>query len=274
MSGRNFSFGARKKPAVPLRALLVCFAKVARTEIVKDWGLASCIAGTRITIDVLKRYGVEAVSIPVDLFACNAAYMKAVDAGDQPPTDKRALTEWFARTGAWSAGTGIAAITEHDIHIVEDYVPPGDPVHDWIPVNMNMFPQPLKDGDVVMLGKRGYRYYDESAGECLSPIHVGHVVAHLPKHSLIVDASADQVDEPEKGIELPSVVVINSNRRFLNGEELLIGDCNGGCFQYKRTDNETYREAEIWRDKSKTKHTRESICAGIERLLGTLQMAG
>jgi hypothetical protein len=71
----------------------------------KGWRPDCCIAATRVICRVMKHFGIDAQPLPVVLLAYNAAYIKAIQAGDGPPThDHEEFLRWCQRLGAWSLG--------------------------------------------------------------------------------------------------------------------------------------------------------------------------
>lgn len=76
-----------------------------------------------------------------------------------------------------------------------------------------------------------------------------HVV--LQSQGFLLDASLDQAERPERGIELPELLAVPVPPRFLGrrvkGQMIrgMVGKC---MVVYKRIDNEKWRESRNWRD--------------------------
>jgi hypothetical protein len=75
----------------------------------------------------------------------------------------------------------------------------------------------------------------------------GHLVAYLPQHRILLDASVDQANRPVRGIILPPVLTVpNIPSRFLNGDTRLVGSFNGMFLEYRHVPNETFRTTKDW----------------------------
>jgi hypothetical protein len=260
---RSFSFGGRKFGAPDqgaLNRLLGAYREIARGEIVKEFGRGSCIPATRITIDVLHHYKVEAVAMPVKMILYNASLRGQLLAGNDPQYQD--LEEWCKRTGACSVGLGyskkqfngpeyqrLITSTQQEL-LGADYFPLCD----------------LEIGEIILIEGRGFRVCEGPGGlPLLDPVHVGHVVAYLPAHNLLIDASADQLNRPEDEIELPGVMTLIAPPGLLDAG---FESESGGCFVfYRRADNYTYQESQIWFDNRRTKPTRAAIIAAIDERL-------
>ena len=96
------------------------FAEVARPEILRDHIPNSCIASTWITIEALRRLGINAEPLEVRLTVGNAAYKRLVSEIGRPPQSEEELEEWSNQHGADVVGVGFDPPTPGNIggHIV------------------------------------------------------------------------------------------------------------------------------------------------------------
>jgi hypothetical protein len=224
-----------------LKRVLARFTCVARLEIRKKFNSASCIPSTRVTIDVLHEFGFEAEPLSVAMWVVNTAYMKAVNAGDEPPDNERESNEWFARTGAWSKAIG-------------DYGNDGETTQ-----NTCITGAPFKPSFICLIEPDTPMFLAEGKWN-------GHLVAHLPKYHLLVDASADQANEPTKNILLPGVITIPvPNNRFLRGDEPVEGYINGCFVRYTVSSNRDFLQSDAWKDESLTQSVVKAICRAIRK---------
>lgn len=91
----------------------------ARPEILKDYTPESCIAGTRITFDVLRHYGLRPRAIAAHVRIFNAALLKHIQDGEMPTTED--VQGWSGLDGSWSVGiggTGVKKPGHWDGHLV------------------------------------------------------------------------------------------------------------------------------------------------------------
>jgi hypothetical protein len=94
---------------------------------------------------------------------------------------------------------------------------------------------------------------------------VGHLVAVLPEHLRMVDASLDQCNRPHKGIFMPPCVVAQISEKFLAGEEKLEYAHHGCRVVYEATPNENqWRVSSNWTNKAQTKRAMKAIIRYIE----------
>lgn len=68
---------------IQIETLLNRYAKVAREEIRKDFKIDSCIASTRITLEVFKRLGIKGQPVPVQTTVVNVNHW--IDVGFHDP---------------------------------------------------------------------------------------------------------------------------------------------------------------------------------------------
>src|SRR5690242_14863693 len=68
----------------------------------------SCIASTRVVLDLCRNYGITAIPLAVTAVAYNPKYAAAIEAGEKPPSgDPVAQAAWMDKRGAWSIGVGL-----------------------------------------------------------------------------------------------------------------------------------------------------------------------
>jgi len=89
------------------RDILERFAEIARGEILKEFGIDSCIASTRVTLEVMRSLKIPAKPLHVRLFAMNRAMAKNIDEFGYP--DPETLGHWCSEDGAHSVGVGYGA---------------------------------------------------------------------------------------------------------------------------------------------------------------------
>jgi hypothetical protein len=99
----------------------------------------------------------------------------------------------------------------------------------------------------------------------------GHLVTFVPRLNLLIDASIDQADRPEKNIKLPSVFVANVNKAFLSGKEpleydILAGSKHSTTVIYERTflPSKTYKMSSDWTRTDRTKRATREVINYIE----------
>jgi hypothetical protein len=97
---------------------------VVRREMRKYFIKSSCIATTRIVVNLFEHFGFEAAPIHVDTSVWNPAWVNALRCGDQPPysLSKEATDRWMDERAAWNVGTNDAAMDEPVRHLVA-YIP-------------------------------------------------------------------------------------------------------------------------------------------------------
>jgi len=232
---------------VSLERLLGKFQNVARQKIRKEFNATSCIPSTRVTIDVLRAFHIEAEPLPVRMSVANELYMKALSEGDLPPEDERGRDEWSARTGACSRVIGM---DDNDNETVQDSCFTGMPFKPENFIGMS----PVEPDTAMFLAKGEWN---------------GHLVAHIPKYHLFIDASANQANWPEKNIKLPGVIVIRDiDNRFLHGDDSLSRLMYGCLVQYEVSSNQDYLQSDAWKDKSLTEPTVKAIYRAMRRTGG------
>lgn len=180
---------------------LETFAKVARDEILLDFKIDSCIASTRITIEVMRRLKVKARPLAVEATVYNEGFHDAVTAEGWPDTsDTEAFHAWCDKHNAWSLGIDRS----------------------------------------------------QSQGDMRWP---GHLVALVGRSPYLVDAAADQMSRPKKGIEMPGVFVQPLYQTgFVTGQQpaIFTGEEDGKVKQvvvYRAfPDDRSYNTAPDWKE--------------------------
>ena len=204
---------------------------VASREILRDFRPDSCIAATKIIIRVLRRFGYEAQAIPARLVMGNRAFTKLVEEKGVIPSMEEAIEAgWFVKHGAWSVGIGYQSVL-------------------------------AGTGHQSLLRKA------ENAGPTPEGKWNGHVVAFLPRHNTLIDASITQGNRPAKGIVFPGVLIVTGiSRYFLTGEGILRGEYNGCLIEYRPFQDESFRRAPDWTDDHRVKRAVKAIVKYIETL--------
>jgi hypothetical protein len=217
--------------------ILGTFQKVAGDTIRAGFSDGGCVAATRITIGVLKNYGIEAVPLSVKLMVVNAAFRAAVESGDVPPSTSAAIDAWSKRTGAWSLGIGVP-----------------------------------EDGDESRERERASTI-ETSVGMIRTTERrwVGHLVAHLPVQNMLVDAAVGDASRPERKMGLPQIAILaGTNRQFLRGKASACGEFYGCTLQYAvQLKNDLWRRSPLWTDTEKTREAVKQIRSDLEKILGT-----
>jgi hypothetical protein len=96
----------------------------------------------------------------------------------------------------------------------------------------------------------------------------GHLVAYLPRHNILIDASACQGNRPEHGIELPGVLILSEvSHGLLKGDAILRGELNGCLIEYRPFQTTSYRSAPDWTEDRRVKRAVKAICAHIDSLV-------
>jgi len=95
-----------------------------RREMRKYFTASSCIATTRVVVDLFEHFGFGAAPLHVDTSVWNPAWVSALRCGDQPSysLSKEATDRWMDERGAWNIGTNEAAMDEPVRHLVA-YIP-------------------------------------------------------------------------------------------------------------------------------------------------------
>jgi len=185
------------------------YAKVARQEILRDFRSDSCIASTRITIRVMREFGIAAEPVSVNYIVGNPEWARRIIDQQEPWPARESLFKWCETTGAWSVGVG--------------------------------------NGEER-----------EAAGRDI-------LIAYLPKHRFLIDASIDQANRPAKGIVLPPVLLSpDVPPRFLTGEMSLEARIQGMYLQYVCVPNETFRKSKDWTEFSRIKPVVKRIVKEME----------
>jgi hypothetical protein len=94
---------------------------------------------------------------------------------------------------------------------------------------------------------------------------VGHLVALLPKEKLIVDASLDQANRPQKQIELPPVLIAHVDDDFIAGKSpdtLMYNGCK--LVYHAEPGNTVYKQSGDWNIPNRTKHAIKAIIKLVE----------
>ena len=89
-----------------LNKLLDKYADVARPIILKYFIPTSCIAATRITIRVLKEFGVRAEPLMTLTKIFNPQFTEAMNRDERMPKDEAGAKAWMDERGAWTIGLG------------------------------------------------------------------------------------------------------------------------------------------------------------------------
>lgn len=111
----------------------------------------------------------------------------------------------------------------------------------------------------------GVGVWDEAEG--LKPgQYGGHLVAFLPKHHLLIDASLDQAVRPQRGIVLPDVLQIPTTAEFEEGAASLSGVVNNCVLRYHQHNDEgRYLRSPDWADPKRTRKATEDILRYIRQ---------
>jgi hypothetical protein len=88
-------------------AVLQSLLGIARPVILRHYRADSCIASSRIAIDVLSHFGILAEPLTVNLTVYNPAFAARIEAGDREPETQDELNEWIRKYGAWNVGVGM-----------------------------------------------------------------------------------------------------------------------------------------------------------------------
>lgn len=82
-------------------------AAKARPLILAEFNADSCIAATRVVIDVLKHFHIPAYGLAVNCSIFSPNFVAAVEAGERPPEEREQLGEWLDKFKAHSVGLGM-----------------------------------------------------------------------------------------------------------------------------------------------------------------------
>jgi hypothetical protein len=93
--------------------------QVARPCILQHYSVDSCIASTRIGIDVLAHFGFVAQPLTVRAIVYNPAFCRRIEAGALFPQTQKELSQWAKEDGSWNIGIGFGANADKwDAHLV------------------------------------------------------------------------------------------------------------------------------------------------------------
>lgn len=88
------------------RQILTLLLEHARPAILEEFRADSCIASTRIGLDVLDHFGILAEPLPVSVTIFNPVMVEKYDEGMTLPQSKQEMEEWVRLYGAWAIGLG------------------------------------------------------------------------------------------------------------------------------------------------------------------------
>lgn len=77
-----------------------------REEILRAYHLDSCIATTKIIIDVLAHFHYLAQPLSVKVMAFNPAFVQRIESGAEFPKTSEISKQWSEEDGSWSIGIG------------------------------------------------------------------------------------------------------------------------------------------------------------------------
>lgn len=77
-----------------------------RDEMLRVFRSDSCIAATRITLDVLAHFHVLAEALPARLMIFNPAFVQRIENGAEFPKSGDVVQEWAKEDGSWTLGVG------------------------------------------------------------------------------------------------------------------------------------------------------------------------
>ena len=95
-----------------IEPLLEAYAEIARGEILREFGIESCIASTRITLEVMKKLKVPVKPLPTRLCAMNVVMARLIEEHGWP--DPKTLDRWVEEHNAHSIGLGYGPPTPDD----------------------------------------------------------------------------------------------------------------------------------------------------------------
>lgn len=99
--------------------VIKAYAEVARPLISERFGSASCIAAARVTIDVMRHFGLRAEPVSVVARASNAQYWACrARVGGRPPESQKEFERWHVQDGAYVAQVGNATAPDGSGHVV------------------------------------------------------------------------------------------------------------------------------------------------------------
>jgi len=89
-----------------------------RRVILTEYKADSCIASTRIGIDLLAELGVPARPLRVEVMAYTVGYARRIEAEGRMPRNQAERIAWTDETNGWALGIGVEAGTPGGIHLV------------------------------------------------------------------------------------------------------------------------------------------------------------
>lgn len=98
--------------SIVIEEILERYAEIARGEILKEFGIESCIGSTRITVEVMKKLKVPVKPLVTKLYATNIVMAKLIEEHGYP--DPETLDRWVEEHGAHSIGLGYGPPTPDD----------------------------------------------------------------------------------------------------------------------------------------------------------------
>jgi len=98
--------------SIVLEDVLERYAEIARGEILREFGLESCIGSTRITLEVMKKLKVPVKPLATKLYAMNVVMAKLIEEHGYP--DSETLDQWVEEHNAHSIGLGYGPPTPDD----------------------------------------------------------------------------------------------------------------------------------------------------------------
>jgi len=117
--------GSRKNPR-ELGPIIKLFVEVAAPIFRERFRADSCINATRVTVEVLRAFGVRAEPCSVLFVAANGAYVRRLSERGSLP-DKETLDRWIAEDGAWALGVDTTSTRDgkfagHLVAIAQDFL--------------------------------------------------------------------------------------------------------------------------------------------------------
>ena len=99
---------APRRPPRPAAhaAIVAALLELARPELLRVFRRDSCIASTRVALDVLKTFGIAARPLSVKAVVYNAPYAARLELGMPLPESAEEMACWVREDGAWSVGVG------------------------------------------------------------------------------------------------------------------------------------------------------------------------
>jgi hypothetical protein len=175
-----------------------------------------CIPAPRALLRVFKHYGIEAKPLAVKVTIHNSKLRAALEENTLPPEITTAL-----KTGMFHLHSTMA---------------PSECVT-WLRARAM---QP------VVLGSA-----QTARGSYAT--HAAHLVAFLPKHSILIDPTIAQANRPERQIEMPVIVAQINDPRFFAGEVTWRCEVNGCSVEYRGFPQERgYLKSTSWTDSKRT----------------------